>query len=940
MAATLTDSGELTYVSFGIEKVESTPDGDLMVYGRATDGSVDHDQQIVHPDFSSKAIADWLATGGNVRVQHNAQRDPAGIGVEAHTDADGATWVKSLIVEPIAKTLVSKGALRAYSVGIANPSIERDITGKARGGIIKAGKIVEISLVDRPANAQCGFQLVKSASDGHAEYVGKMIGDENAITKALNSTMEKSAPPESTAVDDFEMPKSFSIDFTPNDLANLVMAKMKKKVIDDHYADLAKDAAYDPFRYSSVNKRDFDPGVGGGVDRDKLSESDFAGPHRSFPIVTQSDVSDALHLAGHADDPAAVRARIHEIARRKGFSVPDDGDSKSDNKSVEPEVTEAKTDVPDIVKDPEEVIGEDGMGPNPAVPAKNPPGSPSNDSDNDEVEDMATGKAAAPPKKGSKKPAKGGKKMPPWLNKPGADDDAPSSSKAAGCSEDHEHTEKCGPLPAPKETQQPETAPLPSLMESPAKPHMKGAQDVLMRYKTIGMDTDLGMLHDFTCPAYDPAEVDQLFPLAGVDTLLDVDLWQRKALNAATGKSLSDALDAQQAWQAVSILKGTDPAEVNFYRYEAHKAFRDANPGPTSAPTPCEMSPGKFNRPVITAGQAARGAGYDRPSGGGHIPDTRPNAHSFGRPPLGEGHQSPSPSHMKASFEYPEQQGVPTQIRYAEIEKEKARRALTMLHDHLNHMFPTACPMLDQDAYRQEDGHTLAPAVGHKEVEPAKSGEVLGDVHKYIAKLTRKVEAGELTEQQARDKLSKKTAQRYASDLQRQVQKGMTSRDEVLKALGVEPPKPAPEPEVVTKAVTADSNALTPDIMKTMMSEILEPLQAKITALEERNASYEAKIEAQNTEINTYRDRLAVNDERWNALANQPDPSTAAFAGLALNNPAKNTPAGIVQKAEHHERIQGMMIRQLERTWRTSENPAEREAAYNALLRYKGTISE
>lgn len=945
MAATLTDSGELTYISFGIEKVESTPDGDLMVYGRATDGSVDHDQQIVHPDFSSKAIAEWLATGGNVRVQHNAQRDPAGIGVEAHTDADGATWVKSLIVEPIAKTLVSKGALRAYSVGIANPSIERDITGKARGGIIKAGKIVEISLVDRPANAQCGFQLVKSASDGHAEYVGKMIGDENAITKALNSTMEKA--PTSTDIDDFAMPKSFSIDFTPNDLAKLVMDKMRKKVIDDHYAGLAKDAAYDPFRYSTAEKRDFDPGVGGGVDRDQLSESDFAGPHRSFPVVNQSDVSDALHLVGHADDPAAVRARIHAIARRKGFSVPD-----GDNKSVtEPEVTtalaeepaveEVKTDTPDIVKDPETVIGSDGAGPNPATPGKNVPPKPSNDDDNDDVEDKATGKAAAMPPKKGKKPAKGGKKLPSWLNQ--GDDDAPASSKAAGCTEDHEHTDKCGPLPAPGGTPQPETAPLPELKESPAKPHMKGATDVLMRYKTIGMDTDLGMLHDFTCPAYDPGEVAQLFPLAGVDTLIDVDLWQRKALNAATGKSLTEALEAQTAWQAATLLKATDPAEINQYRYEAHKAFRDANPGPTSAPTPCEMGPGKFHRPYITDGHADLSSGYGSPNGGARIPDTSPNAHGFGRPPLESGHQSPSPSHMKADFEYPTANGVPTQIRYAEVEKEKARRALSMLHDHLNHMFPSSCPMLDQDAYRQENGTNLAPITGHtKEVQVAEPSEVLADVYKDIRKLEARVLLGEITEEQARAKLSRKAAKRYAASLQKQVKSGITSVDEIRKALGIEAPAEtapvAPEP-VVNKA--AGANALTPDLMKTMMSEILEPLQAKITALEERNASYEEKIEAQNTEINTYRDRLSVNDQRWDALANQPDPSTAAFAGLALNNPAqKNAPAGIVKQAEHHERIQGMMMRQLERTWRTSENPAEREAAYNALLRYKGDISE
>ena len=30
------------------------------------------------------------------------------------------------------------------------------------------------------------------------------------------------------------------------------------------------------------------------------------------------------------------------------------------------------------------------------------------------------------------------------------------------------------------------------------------------------------------------------------------------------------------------------------------------------------------------------------------------------------------------------------------------------------------------------------------------------------------------------------------------------------------------------------------------------------------------------------------------------------------------------------------MIRQLEHTWRTSENPAEREAAFTALSRYRG----
>jgi hypothetical protein len=912
VATTLTDSGELTYVSFGIEKVESTPDGDLMVYGRATDGSVDHDQQIVHPDFSSKAIAEWLATGGNVRVQHNPQRDPAGIGVEAHTDPDGATWVKALIVEDAAKKLVSKGVLRAYSVGIANPSIERDMTGKARGGIIKSGKIVEISLVDRPANAQCGFQLVKSV-DGHAEFTGELFGDEAAIAKALGATVTKDD------ITDFEVPSDFDINFTPNDLMKI----MQDKIVKRHYNELAAKAIADAeAELLGKDHRDFS------VDqRRQQASAGHALPDGSYPIPDTDALRRAAILArsGHGN-VAEARKLIARRARELGVDNPlDSGDTEKVITSETEPVVE-KADEPAITKDPEVGDGDNDADDKPVIPEPHA-GAPE------------AAKASAPPAKGGKK--KTGKKLPPWLNKPDADD----STKVAGCAEEHEHTDKCGPLPAPKETQQPETAPLPELHESPAKPHMKGATDVLMRYKTIGMDTDLGMLHDFTCPAYNPNEIAQLFPLAGVDTLIDTDLWQRKALNAATGKSLTEAMEAQQAWQAVSILKATDQGEVNQYRFEAYKAFRDANPGPTSYPTPCEMSPGKFHRPVITDGHSQLSEGYGSPNSSAKVPDTRPNAHGFGRPPLSGGHQSPSPSHMKADFEYPAEQGVPTQIRYAEIEKEKARRALSMLHDHLNHMFPSSCPMLDQDAYRQENvgAHPIA-AVGHKEIEVTETGAVLADVYKDIRKLEARVLLGEITEEQAREKLSRKAAKRYAASLHKQVRQGITSIGEVRKALGIEPePEAVQAPPVTAPDISkaAGASALTPDLMKTMMSEILEPLQVKITALEERNASYEEKIAAQNTEIDSYRQRLTVNDQRWDALANQPDPSTAAFAGLALNNPVtKNAPAGIVKQAEHHERIQGMMIRQLERTWRTSENPAEREAAYNALLRHRGDIPE
>ncbi len=56
--------------------------------------------------------------------------------------------------------------------------------------------------------------------------------------------------------------------------------------------------------------------------RDKMDASDFAGPDQSFPIQTQADVDAASHLVGKAKDPAAVKARIISIAKRKGLTIP------------------------------------------------------------------------------------------------------------------------------------------------------------------------------------------------------------------------------------------------------------------------------------------------------------------------------------------------------------------------------------------------------------------------------------------------------------------------------------------------------------------------------------------------------------------------------------------------------------------------------------------
>lgn len=168
MAAVL---GSAVSYSFPVSSVTKAAKG-VVVEGCATDGSVDHDRQIVDPGFSGPALEAWLRSGGNVRMSHDGHRPVGkGIAVEVDKDGSGQHWVRSLVVAKEVRKLVESGVLGSYSVGIADPVIVRDPA--APGGRIVSGSIIELSLVDRPANASCKFTVVKSAG-GRLAFVGKM----------------------------------------------------------------------------------------------------------------------------------------------------------------------------------------------------------------------------------------------------------------------------------------------------------------------------------------------------------------------------------------------------------------------------------------------------------------------------------------------------------------------------------------------------------------------------------------------------------------------------------------------------------------------------------------------------------------------------------------------------------------------------------------------
>ena len=161
---------ELTYLDVPITKAERQSDGSVIVYGPCTTDDVDSDRQIIDANFAATGLAKWLQTGANIREMH--QPKAIGLGMEIER-VGGKHFLKARIVEPTAATLAENRVLRAYSVGISSAKIVKDAA--APGGRIIDGEFVEVSLVDRPANAACKVDLVSKMADGSAHFTDILV---------------------------------------------------------------------------------------------------------------------------------------------------------------------------------------------------------------------------------------------------------------------------------------------------------------------------------------------------------------------------------------------------------------------------------------------------------------------------------------------------------------------------------------------------------------------------------------------------------------------------------------------------------------------------------------------------------------------------------------------------------------------------------------------
>jgi hypothetical protein len=212
----------LTTSYFAIEKADRHADGTLTVYGKATDDALDIDKQICDSAWLDRAMPHWFKSGGNIREQHS--NIAAGVATDYELKSDGH-YITALVVDPVSAKKVEHGVLKGFSIGIKNPRVIQD--SKAANGRIVDGQIVEVSLVDRPANPNCQLVLAKSAgADETVIQVEELIETEetvedNVLQSSDNLEKESDSMDQSTVA----VPKSIMGDLIKFDKAQFEAAR-------------------------------------------------------------------------------------------------------------------------------------------------------------------------------------------------------------------------------------------------------------------------------------------------------------------------------------------------------------------------------------------------------------------------------------------------------------------------------------------------------------------------------------------------------------------------------------------------------------------------------------------------------------------------------------------------------------------------------------------
>lgn len=164
------------FAGFDLAKTEELDDGTLKVWGYASADTEDSDGETITADAMKAALPGYMKWGA-VREMHQAKA--AGTAIEAEVQDDGKTWFGAHVVDAEAVKKVKAGVYKGFSIG--GKVTERDELNKS---VIKGLNLIEVSLVDRPANPDAVFTMYKA--EGLEEEPAGEISAVDQLAELLN----------------------------------------------------------------------------------------------------------------------------------------------------------------------------------------------------------------------------------------------------------------------------------------------------------------------------------------------------------------------------------------------------------------------------------------------------------------------------------------------------------------------------------------------------------------------------------------------------------------------------------------------------------------------------------------------------------------------------------------------------------------------------------
>lgn len=283
-----------------IAKVEPQEDGTLKVYGFASSAAEDSDGETVAPDAMKAAIPDYMKFGA-VREMH--QPLAAGTALDIGVDADGKTNFGAHIVDPVAVKKVQTQVYKGFSIGgkvtSRDPLNNKHITGL---------RLVEVSLVDRPANPDAVFTMYKAekledepapaADDPNAHAAGSPLN--NPVVKAAAAAEPSKVEPKGEA----PAAKPALADIEKAAVAEIAKMLNDKKILPSQILKASQEAIAPKEPRKAIALADFKKGM--------YSVSCFASLLQSAACLATDAAYEAEYEADSSVVPEGLRAWVSQ----------------------------------------------------------------------------------------------------------------------------------------------------------------------------------------------------------------------------------------------------------------------------------------------------------------------------------------------------------------------------------------------------------------------------------------------------------------------------------------------------------------------------------------------------------------------------------------------------------------------------------------------------